>query len=77
MPIEGWDYFVQVMPFGVPVPAFTRMNPDGYTFTLYLNSEYDWEHRLDSYEHELWHLIRDDFYGDKDIRDIENLKRSA
>lgn len=76
LPIEGADYFVRVMPFGVPVPAFIRLNRDG-TYSLYLNSEYDFGHWLDSYEHELWHMIRDDMYGEKDIRDIEGLRRGA
>ena len=77
LPIEGRDYYVQVMPFGVSIPAFIRLNPDGYTYTLYLNSEYDFEKWLDSYEHELWHMIHDDLLGDKDIRDIERLRWSA
>jgi hypothetical protein len=41
LPIENCDYFVQVMPFGVPIPAFIRLNPDGYTYTLYLNSDWN------------------------------------
>ena len=65
------------MPFGVPIPAFIRLNPDGYTYTLYLNSDYDFEQWLDSYEHELWHMARDDMFSDRSIREIENLRRSA
>ena len=71
MPIEGRDYFVVVMPFGVPVPAFVRLNPDGMTYTMYFNSEYDKAHWLDAYEHEMEHIWRDDMFGDKDIREIE------
>ena len=77
LPIEDADYFVRVIPFGVSIPAFIRLNPDGYTYTLYLNSEYDFEHWLNDYEHELWHVIHDDLYGTKDIRDIEAIRRSA
>ena len=77
LPLENCDYFVQVMPFGVPIPAFIRLNPDGYTYTLYLNSDYDFEQWLDSYEHELWHMARDDMFSDRSIREIENLRRSA
>ena len=77
LPIEGRDYFIRVLPFGVSIPAFIRLNPDGYTYTLYLNAEYDFEHWLNSYEHEMMHMIRDDLYGEKDIRDIEHLRRSA
>jgi len=78
LPMEDRDYFVRVISFGVPIPAFIRLNPDGITYTLYLNADYDFEHWLDSYPHELWHMIHDDLYGDKDIRDIEpGLRRGA
>lgn len=70
LPLEGRDYFVVVMPFHVPIPAAIRLNSDG-TYTLYLNSEYDFAHWLDGYEHEMWHMIRDDLYGEKQIEDIE------
>lgn len=76
LPQEDFDYFVHVLPFGVPIPAFVRLNTDG-TYSLYLNSEYDFEHWVDSYEHELWHMIRDDLHGEKDIRDIEDIGRGA
>ena len=39
LPLEGRDYYVQVIPFGVSIPAFIRLNPDGYTYTLYLNAD--------------------------------------
>ena len=39
LPMEDRDYFIRVLPFGVSVPAFIRLNPDGVTYTLYLNSE--------------------------------------
>lgn len=70
LPIEGRDYFIVVIPFHTPIPAAIRLNSDG-TYTMYLNSEFDFEHWLDGYEHEMWHMIRDDLYGEKDIRDIE------
>lgn len=70
LPIEDRDYFVRVIPFGVPVPAFIRLNSDG-TYSLYLNSEYDYDHWVDGYEHELWHMIHDDLFEDKDVREIE------
>lgn len=74
LPLEDADYFIRVIPFGVPIPAFVRLNPDG-TYMIYFNSEYSREQWLDSYEHELWHICNDDFYGDKDILDIEILMR--
>ena len=76
MPIEGADYFVRVLHFPVPVPAVLRLNDDG-TYSLYLNADYDFEHWVDDYEHELWHMIREDLYGEKDIRTVEGLRRGA
>jgi len=78
LPLEDRDYYVKVLPFGVPIPAFVRLNPDGMTYTLYLNSDYDFEHWLDSYEHEIVHMANDDLFGTKDIMDIEpGLRRGA
>ena len=73
LPMEDRDYFIRVLPFGVSVPAFIRLNPDGVTYTLYLNSEYDFSHWLDGYEHELWHMVHDDFYNGKPIQEIEDI----
>jgi len=78
LPMEDMDYFVRVLPFGVPIPAFIRLNPDGITYTLYLNSEYDFDHWLDGYEHEVKHMANDDMFGDKDITEIEpQLRKGA
>lgn len=74
MPIENADYFIKVIPFPVPVPAFIHLNSDG-TYNIFLNSNLDYDHMLDGYEHELWHIIRGDFYGDKGILDIEEQLR--
>lgn len=72
MPIEDCDYFIRIVRFPVPVPGFVTINSDG-TYSMYLNAELFFEQRLDAYEHELWHIISDDLYGDKDIRNIEDL----
>lgn len=72
MPIEDCDYFIRLIPFPTNVPAFIRLNTDG-TYSLYLNALLDREHHIDGYEHELWHMIHDDMYGDKDICQLEDL----
>lgn len=70
MPIEGADYFIKVIPFPLPVPAFVHLNSDG-TYTVFLNANMDFEHQLDGMEHEIWHIIHDDLYSEKNIIDIE------
>lgn len=72
MPIEDCDYFIRVIPFPTNIPAFVRLNSDG-TYSLYLNASLDREHHIDGYEHELWHIIHDDLYGDKDISALEDI----
>lgn len=72
MPIEDADYFIRVIPFPLPIPAFVHLNSDG-TYTICLNANLDFEHQLNGYIHEIWHIIRDDFYSDKDIKEIEGL----
>lgn len=70
MPIENADYFIKVIPFPLSVPAFVHLNSDG-TYTVFLNANMDFEHQLDGLEHEYWHILHDDLYGDKDIRTVE------
>ena len=72
MPIEDADYFVRVVKFPVPICACLSLNPDG-TYSLYLNADMDFDHWIDGWEHEIWHILRDDLYGDKDIAEIEGL----
>ena len=47
-------------------------NDDG-TYTMYLDPRRDFEQMLDDYEHELWHIIRDDFYNGQPIQKVEGL----
>ena len=70
LPIEDADYFIKMIPFPIPVPAFIHLNSDG-TYVIFLNSNLDFEHQLDGLEHEYWHILHDDFYGENDIRKIE------
>ena len=70
MPIENCDYYVYLVPLPVGVHALVSDNGDT-TFSIYLNDREDFDHNLDGWEHEIWHILHDDFYGDKDITDIE------
>ena len=48
MPIENCDYFVHVMPFPVPIPAFLRLNRDG-TYSVYINSNVSTEKQQEGF----------------------------
>lgn len=78
LPIEDADYFIHVVDFPVPVAAMLRENPEDGTYSVYLNAKRDSLQRIDDYEHELWHMIRGDLEGEKDIKDIEpELRKGA
>lgn len=70
--LEGADFFVRLVDLPPTVNGICSPNDDG-TYNIYLNSRKDFDHQLDGYDHECDHIEDDDFYGDKDIRDVEGL----
>ena len=60
LPIEDWDYFIKWMDLPPGIFAFVHLNSDN-TYTICLDPRRSPEQILDSYIHELWHIIRDDF----------------
>lgn len=70
LPIEGADYYVRVIPFPVPVPAFIMANEDA-TASVYINANLPRERQIEGYFHELWHLIHDDLYSERSAAEIE------
>lgn len=75
MPLEDSDYFIYVVQLPDGVPGAIRLNSDD-TYSVYLNPEYDKNSQIDTYEHELWHIINDDLYGEKNILDLEHQLRN-
>lgn len=71
-PIEGADYFIRYTNLPPKIYAFLHLNTDG-TFVIVLDPRRSPEQQLDDWEHELWHIIRDDFYNGKPIQEVENL----
>ena len=70
-PIEGADYFIFLRELPPRIYAFVMLNSDG-TYSVFLDPRRDFEHQLDDWEHELWHIIRDDMYDStKQIWEIE------
>ena len=45
-------------------------NEDG-TYTMFLDQRRDFLSQIDDYEHELWHIIRDDMHSSRSIYVIE------
>ena len=72
LPLESADYFIQYMKLPPKVWAMITPNDDS-TFTMFLDPRRDFEQMLDDYEHELWHIIHDDFYNNETVQKIEGL----
>lgn len=69
-PIEGADYWIRLMELPPGIFAFVHANGDG-TYLIYLDPRRDFWHQLDDWEHEIWHILHDDFYNDQPIEAIE------
>lgn len=70
-PVQGVDYFVYFMPMHGSIGGFVTPNPDG-TFSVYLNSRLSRERNVKSLEHEINHIVADDF-SKTDVVEIEDL----
>lgn len=73
LPIEGSDFFVQLVPFPAgKIHGAVSPNSDG-TFTMYIDSNASPDVQQDAYWHEYQHIAFDDFYSDKPIEEIEDI----
>lgn len=70
LPIEGADYYIYLMKMPTKILACVCENEDG-TYTMFLDPRRDFLSQLDDYEHELWHIIRDDMHSSRSIYVIE------
>ena len=69
-PEEGIDYFIRITKLPDGILAMIIPNDDS-TFSLYLDERRTREQWLDDWTHEIWHLIRDDFYNGQPILIVE------
>ena len=72
LPIEGADYFIRLKILPPKIFAFVRSNGDG-TYTIYLDPRRDFEHKIDDYTHELWHILNDDIYNGRPLYVVESI----
>ena len=71
-PIEGADYWIRYKVLPPKIFAFVYDNGDG-TYLIFLDPRRDFDHQLDDWEHEIWHIIHDDFHNGLSIKRVENL----
>lgn len=69
-PVEGADYFVYLVHLPPKIFACVVLNSDG-TFSMYLDPRRSCEQILDDWEHEIWHILNDDFYNGLPIYIVE------
>ena len=69
-PIEGADYWIRYMVLPPGIFAFVHENDDG-TYIIILDPRRDFLSQLDDWEHEIWHILHDDFYNGLPIQRIE------
>ena len=69
-PLEDADYYIRIVKLPEGIKAMIIPNDDS-TFSLYLDSRRTWEQWLDDWEHEMWHLLRNDFYNGLPIQKVE------
>ena len=62
MLIEGADYFIRYMELPRGIFAFVTPNDD-CTFSVYLDPRRSHDQQVEDIEHELRHILRDDFYN--------------
>ena len=71
-PIEGADYWIQIMDLPPKIYAFVTKHSDG-TYTIFMDSRRDPFQRLDDWTHEVMHIMNDDLYSDAPVNDIEGI----
>lgn len=68
--LEGVDYFIYLMPMPKGIYACVVTNPDG-TYSVYLDPRRSFDQLLKDLDHELNHIIREDFYNSQPIWVVE------
>lgn len=68
--LEGFDYFIYMMPMPKGIYACVVTNPDG-TYSVYLDPRRSWDQLVADLDHELDHIIREDFYNGLPIWVVE------
>lgn len=66
------DVFVRIKDMPCFINGYTVLDNNG-DYNIYLNSAYSFEEQRITYLHELRHIRRSDFFGNRSIKNIENL----
>ena len=69
-PIENADYWIQYKVMPPKIYAFIHKHTDG-TFTVFIDPRRSKEQQKKDLQHEIDHILNDDFYNDKSILEVE------
>lgn len=67
--IDG-DYTVRMINLPGDIHGAVRLSDDGFA-NIYINDQLSPDAKRKAFDHEVKHIENNDFYNDKDIRDIE------
>ena len=70
LPVENADYFIYYLNLPPKIYAFVMDNGDG-TYSIFLDPRRSRDQQIESYIHELWHIIRGDLGNDLPIWIVE------
>ena len=71
LPFAGCEYYIFVVDLPRGIYAMVMPNDDT-SFNIYLDARRSHEQWINDWEHEIWHIINDDFYNEKPIWVVEN-----
>lgn len=69
-PLEGFDYFIYFRKLPDGIYACVATNPDG-TFTIWLDPRRSYDQLRKDLDHEIKHIIENDFYNGLPIQKVE------
>ena len=74
---EGVDYFVRLIEFPNQAAGGVSVSNGDGTFSIYINTRCSPERQQKALQHELQHLIKNHFFRDGEIEEIEKEARSG
>lgn len=72
---EHLDVIVRVVDFPVGVGRCDGMvmPNDDATYSIYVNARTSYDQQRKAYSHELNHVVMNDFYNERDIKEVEDI----
>ncbi len=69
--IDDSNFHVYLVPFPGDVKALVSLGADDF-YSIFVNSNLSYESQIKAVKHEIRHILRDDFYNELPIKEIES-----